>query len=66
MLWEFKVGNCWKGRRIYPKMCLNKNLATCYHSSEKLWTKVGEGKYKKGSLSHFIRANKENKKIQKH
>ena len=46
---EFKVANCWEGRRIRPKMYLiEQKFAIYYHKSnkKKMQTNAGDGKCK--------------------
>ena len=59
---EFKVENCWKGRKICRKMYLIEqkscNLLTQIgKEKKKLRTNVGEWKCKIGALLHFIGKN---------
>ena len=61
---EFKVANCWKGRKICRKMYLieQKSCKLLQQiEKKKMRTNVGDGKRKLGVLLHFIVKNKRKK-----
>ena len=61
---EFKVANCWKGRKICRKMYLieQKSCKLLQQiEKKKMRTNVGDGKRKLGVLLHFIGKNKRKK-----
>ena len=65
---EFKVANCWEGRRIRLKMYLiEQKFAIYYHKSnkKKMQTNAGDGKCKLWLLLHFIGKNKRKKSFSK-
>ena len=63
---EFKIGNCWKGRKLLLKMYLTeKCLAIFYQTLKKCKQMCKDEKCKIGPLSHFIEKTERKKVFQK-
>ena len=63
---EFKIANCWKGRKLLLKMYLTeKCLAIFYQTLKKCKQMCKDEKCKIGPLSHFIEKTERKKVFQK-